>query len=80
MIALAILNMNYMYHKLTMSEKIMQEKMGKNLWIVIPTGLKSKHQSDMYRKWIRLFWKNYFEQKCVLIRVFLNQGEISSQC
>ena len=57
----------------------MQEKVGKNPWIVNTTGLQNRHWSKMYRNSKRYFVEQTpFEKYCVLLSALLNQGEFST--
>ena len=55
----------------------MQEKMGKNIWMVNTTELQSRHSIGIYINWMI---KNKFEQQCVLLNSLLNQGELAYHC
>ena len=52
LITFEIQHMKYMYHQLTMTGDIMPEKIGRDIWIVIITGIHIIHWSNMYRNWM----------------------------
>ena len=80
LIILLIPHTKHMYHQLTMSGNIIQENMGKNPWIIITAGWQIWDTRDKYINWMKFVLTNSFEQKCVFIHAFLNQGELAAQC